>query len=220
MITLTQLKSIMPCAGQHANAYFPFLNEAMDEFQINTPARVSAFIAQIAHESAQLSCVEENFNYSPEGILATFNTRYVTRFTREQAYALGRTGDRQADKVSIANIAYANRMGNGDIASGDGWKYRGSGLIQLTGKGSQLECCMKLDVDIDSIGDWLRSPEGACRSAAWFWSTRMCNQLADKEDFDGVSDIINIGKQTAKIGDSNGYADRFRFFQKAKSVIA
>lgn len=214
-MTESQLLAIMPLAQPHIAAFFSPLCAAMQEFEITTPARQAAFLAQIAHESSQLHAVSENLNYSPPGLLATFGTR----FTRIDAWRYGRTDQHPADQESIANLAYACRMGNGPMETGDGWCYRGAGLIQLTGKENHLAAARYFNVPLEQIGDWLRTPEGACRSAGWIWKTAGCNACADQGDFDAVSDLVNIGRKTAKQGDANGYAERLAFFNKAKEVL-
>lgn len=120
----------------------------------------------------------------------------------------------------IANKVYANRMGNGDEASGDGWTYRGAGLIQLTGKANQLACASHFGIAPEKIGVWLRTPEGASRSAAWFWDQHHLSTFALRGDFDGVCDIVNIGKKTEKIGDSIGYAGRLAKLEQFEAAIA
>ncbi len=219
-VTLSQLQAIMPHAGQRAMLFAVPLAAAMKEFSINTPARQSAFVAQVAHESAQLSTLEESFNYTPSALIATFNNAKITRFSNDQAYRLGRTIAHKADQEAIANIAYANRMGNGSVESGEGWAHRGSGLIQLTGKENQRACAKYFGITLESIGDWLRSPEGACRSAGWFWYMNNINDLADKGDFDGVCDKVQIGRKTQAIGDAKGYYERLAFYKVSKGVLS
>lgn len=219
-MTRDDLLAIMPYAKPRIAAFFSPLVDAMDRFEINTPARQAAFIAQIAHESSSFASVSENLNYSPEGLMATFNNKRVTRFTKSDAYRYGRTAEHPADQESIANIAYAGRMGNGPMESGDGWRHRGAGLIQLTGKENHIAVSLYFDIPLEDVGDWLRSPAGACLSAGWFWKTNRCNEYADAGDFDAISDAINIGRQTATEGDAIGYPDRLVMFKKAQAVLA
>lgn len=192
----------MPHAQSRGERFAPLLTAAMEEFDIDTRARRAAFLAQIAHESAELRNVEENLNYSASGLMRVWPARFPADIA--QAYA------RQPEK--IANRAYANRLGNGDEASGDGWRFRGSGLIQLTGKSNQLGAALYFDRDPESIGDWLRSDEGACRSAAWFWRGRDLNPLADGGQFVLITKKIN--------GGIAGLADRQAYYQRAKEVLA
>ncbi len=218
-MTREDLLAIMPYAKSRIAAFFSPLVDAMEEFDISTPARQAAFLAQVGHESGQLASISESLNYSPESLMATFNNRRVTRFTKVDAYRYGRTSEHPADQQSIANIAYAGRMGNGPMESGDGWRHRGAGLIQLTGKDNQKRCGDYFGIDIDKVGDWLRTYAGACRSAGWFWKTHDCNALADAGDFDAISDVINIGRQTAAEGDAIGYQDRLALYAKAKEAL-
>ncbi len=192
-MTRDELLQIMPLAAANVDAFADPLNAAMAEFEIDTPGRQAAFLAQVAHESRQLSALEENLNYRPQAILATFNTPAHIRFTPAQAEQYGRTADHPANQQMIANIAYANRGGNGDVASADGWKYRGAGLIQLTFRNNQEACADHFGVPRERIGAWLRTPEGACRSAARFWRQNGLNELADAGDFKRITIKINGG---------------------------
>ena len=111
------------------------------------------------------------------------------------------------------------REGDVQWASGDGWLFRGAGLISLTFRDNHAKCGRYFGIPVEKVGEWLRTPEGACRSAAWFWKTHGCNELADKDDIDGVSDAINLGHQTDKYGDAIGFADRLAFRLVAARVI-
>lgn len=198
-----QLRRIMPYAGPLIAVYLPHLTAASVEFGINSTKRQAAWIAQLAHESAQLAQVEENLYYSAAALMKTWPKRFPTMDIAAQ-YA------RQPQK--IANFVYANRMGNGDEASGDGFKYRGSGLLQLTGKEMHAQAAQHFSIPLEEIGPWLRSPRGASRSAAWFWSERGCNALADKGAFIQISKLIN--------GGTIGLADRLALTDKALEVFA
>lgn len=196
------LHKIMPTAGPLADEFAPHLNRACMEFNISTKARQASFIAQIAHESGQLRSLSENLNYGADGLMKTWPSRFPTRELALQ-YA------RQPEK--IANKVYANRMGNGDEASGDGYRYRGAGLIQLTGKDNQAACAKQFGISPAAMGDWLRTPEGASRSAAWFWKTHGCNEMADKGFTERITKVIN--------GGLNGQAERLAFYSAANQVL-
>lgn len=211
LITLDQLTAIMPGARAVAATFIEPLERAMFEFAIVSELRVEHFTAQIAHESGQLKKMQEGLNYSAQRLMEVWPSRFPTRAIAE-AYA--------HRPEAIANKVYASRMGNGNEASGDGWRHRGAGLIALTGRANQERCAKYFGIPLAQIGDWLRTPEGACRSAAWFWSEAGCNKLADKDDLDAVSDAINIGHQTAAEGDAIGYADRLEFLTVSRRVIA
>jgi putative chitinase len=226
-ITLQQLKCIMPRAGVLALAYLPWLNSAMAEFGIDTKVRQAAFLAQLAHETGDLTSVVENLNYSADGLANTWPSRfarkdaagaYVLAGGRKVPNELAWTLQRQPEK--IANTVYANRMGNGSPASGDGWRHRGAGGFQLTGKDNQLACAAYFRIPFDRIGDWLRTPEGVSRSAAWCWWKAGCNKLADAGDVDGISDLVNLGHRTAEVGDAIGFADRQSRTGLADKVLA
>jgi putative chitinase len=210
MITVEQVIQAVPDVKKLRVALFlPHLVAAMDEFKINTPLRQAAFLAQVFHESGNLNAVDENLNYSAEALQRT----WPKRFTPEVAAEYARKPER------IANKVYADRMGNRDEASGDGWKYRGAGLIQLTGKNNQFSAAMALDVDPTAIAEYLKTPEGACRSAGWFWGQCGANAYADKGDIDGVSDVVNIGRKTAAYGDSIGFAHRKKLYDAFKKIL-
>lgn len=193
-----------------AEKFLPWLNSAMIEYGIDfTKKREAVFLAQIFHESGNLNYVVENLNYSAEALQRTWPGRFDADTARLYA----------RNPQKIANKVYANRMGNRDEASGDGWKHRGAGLIQLTGKDNQYACALALGVDPTIVPDWLKTEEGACRSAAWFWHKNGLYKWADKDDFDGVSDLINIGRKTEKVGDSIGYAHRLSLYQAFCKVL-
>lgn len=210
MITLEQFIQAVPAVSKLRVALFVApLNSAMAEFGIDTPMRQAAFLAQVFHESGNLSAVVENLSYSAEALQRV----WPSRFDAATAVAYARKPD------LIANKVYANRMGNRDEASGDGWKHRGAGLIQLTGKDNQFACAMAVGVSPDLVGAWLQTEVGASRSAGWFWQTNGINKPADKGDFDGVSDLVNIGRKTDKVGDSIGYAHRLSLYQSFCKIL-
>jgi putative chitinase len=201
-ITESQIVAILPGAAKVAGKFTPGLNAAMAKYQITTPARMAAFIAQVGHESGQLTAVVENLNYSAQALQVT----WPSRFSAEQAAACAR----QPEK--IANIAYASRMGNGAPGSGDGWKYRGRGLIQVTGKANYQKCGDALGLDLIAQPELLEQPANAAMSAAWFWSANGLNPLADAGDLHAITRKIN--------GGLNGYADRAAIYARALKVLA
>lgn len=151
-----------------------------------TGRRIAAFIGQISVESAGFTAIEENLNYSAERLCAVWPSRFPT------SDAAGMCAYRP---VALANTVYADRMGNGDAYSGDGWRYRGAGLIQLTGKTNQLACAAALKVDPAQIGDYLRTPSGALASAVWFWNAHDLNSYADRWLLTAMSKLINGGPE-------------------------
>lgn len=151
-------------------------------YGVNTPLRLSHFFSQISHESG-LKPISENLNYSYEGLLKTFS-KY---FTKGSAILYTRHPER------IANRVYANRMGNGNEASGEGWKYRGRGFIQITGKENYFKLHIDTDLDCVKNPDLLLQESNAMISALWFWKKNNCNYFADKDDIIGLTKKINGG---------------------------
>lgn len=177
------------------------IRDACREFGIDTPRRAAAFIAQCAHESAGFTRLSENLNYSAEGMAGVWPTRFAERGSdgkykkdakgRNVPNALARLLHRKPEQ--IANTVYANRMGNGPITSGDGWRHRGMGPKQLTGKDNHRACGTALGVDLVSNPELLLEPRTGIRAAAWFWKTNNCNLFADREDHQGLTRRINGG---------------------------
>jgi len=177
------------------------INAACSEFDISNAWRLAAFIAQVGHESGNLRYVKENLNYSAEGLCKVF-PKY---FNASTAAHYGRNPE------AIANKVYANRMGNGPEESGDGWRFRGRGLIQLTGHDNYVQCGNGLGVDLTQYPDYLESPEGAARSAGWFWHSRGLNALADVGDMKTMTKKIN--------GGFIGLEDRIKHYNHALQVF-
>lgn len=172
---------------------------------INTPLRLAHFFAQIDHESG-LKPVSESFNYSPKRLLEVFSKYFPTIH-----HTLGMNQQR------IANIVYANRMGNGSEQSGDGYRFRGRGFIQVTGYDNYKNLSAYTGVNYVKNPDLLLNEADAMISAIWYWEVSKLNQYADKDDLDSVSDLINIGRKTVKIGDANGYVhrlERLNYYKK------
>ena len=182
---------------------YPALAAAMEEFEIETPQQIAMFLAQCAHESAYFTQVTENLNYSADGLNKIFPKYFRNAGRDAQQF------HRQPEK--IANVVYANRMGNGDTASGDGWRYRGRGYIQLTGRNNYADCGEALEMDLVNNPDYLLTPEGAARSAAWFWWQNDLNDYADKGDIVGCSKRVN--------GGTIGLEDRKELYESAMEVF-
>ncbi len=209
MITKEQLQKLAPNVGVNIGAYTASLNAAMDRFQINTKLRAAHFLAQLLHESGNLTEFRENMNYGSAGLMRTWPSRFRTPLD---------AANYERQPAKIANFVYANRMGNGDEKSGDGWKYRGAGWFQMTGKTNQMECAAYFKIPGD-IGLWLCSVEGAAMSAAYFWNKNNLNRFADLNNVDAVSDIINIGRRTEKMGDSIGFEKRLSLTNLVLKVL-
>lgn len=191
-----------------ADKWYPNIIKTMDEFGINTPLREAHFLAQIGTESNGWRSVVESLNYSVAGLLI-----FGDRLTAAQREKLGRkpgelalSPARQAD---IANIVYGGRYGN--TQPGDGWKYRGRGLKQVTFKANYDTCGKALGLDLVNNPDLLLLDQNAARSAGWFWSANTCNSFADKDDIVGLTKRIN--------GGTNGLDDRKARYSVAKRVL-
>ena len=180
----------------------------LDKYKVNTPLRLAHFFAQLAHESG-LKVISENLNYSEKGLLTVFGKYFNESIAKKYA----------RKPEAIANKVYANRGGNGNEASGDGWKYRGRGFIQITLKNTYKELSKFTGIDYVSTPGLLLNEADAMISALWYWSKISGNTHADKDDLDTISDLINIGRKTVKIGDANGYADRHNHLNKLKKVF-
>lgn len=160
------------------------LEEVFQRYEINTPLRQAAFIGQCAHESANFKTLEENLNYSAEGLMKIWPSRFPT-LEAAQPY------HRNPEK--IANKVYGGRMGNGTEETGDGWLYHGRGLIQLTGKDNYKMAGDALDMDFVHSPDYVLVPKYAALTAGWFWNKRGLNKEADAKDYTAMTKKINGG---------------------------
>ena len=207
-LTEQQLLRIFPNARLVAGVFVAALQRAMDEREIDTPARRAAFLAQVGHESSQLTRLVENLNYSAQGLAATWPSRYLGADGQPNALAQRLARNPRA----IANNAYASRNGNGDEASGDGWRYRGRGLLQITGRSNYRAAGTGLGQPLEQEPELLEQPEWAAISAAWWWSTHGLNELADRGEFAAITRRIN--------GGLNGQAERLALWERAKRVLS
>ena len=165
--------------------YVEPLNLVGEHFGLfENPKRMAAFLAQVAHESGSFNFTKEGLNYSASSLHKVFKKYFPTSESAED-YA------NNAEK--IANTVYANRMGNGPAESGDGYKFCGRGLIQLTGRANYTRLAKAINKTIDETVEYLETPEGAVTSAGWFWDVNKLNVYADKEDFTGLTKRINGG---------------------------
>lgn len=200
MVTLELLKLICPkTKAEILEQYVEPINAIGEHYEFfENSKRIAGFLAQIAHESGGFNFVKENLNYSAEGLRKVF-PKYFPTDELAKAYA------RQPEK--IANKVYANRMKNGDETSGDGFKFRGRGLIQLTGRDNYTRFSESLDLSIDETIAYLETPNGAVASAGWFWENNKLNQWCDKDDFVTLTKRIN--------GGTIGLADRKHHYELA-----
>ena len=198
-----ELSRIMPSLPEaKVSLYLPPLNAAMYEFGVTTGLRAAAFLAQLAHESSELRSWTEDLNYGAPGLWATFPSHFGS-LAEAATYA------RQPER--IANRVYANRMGNGDEASGDGWRYRGRGPLELTGLDGYRGIGAALGVDLVGDPDLAATPEIGFRIAGHYWRVNGCNEKADAGNFEAVTRAIN--------GGLNGLASREAYYARAREVL-
>lgn len=206
-ITADDLARILPRANEDVLASFvDALNAAMLRFQIVTPARQAAYIAQAAHESSEFTDLDESLYYTnAERVNAIFKKNFDA-LDVDEAWGYLNQPERFANRV------YANRLGNGDEASGDGWKYRGRGLFQITGAANYAACGRGIGVDLLARPELLIQPQYAALSAAWYFKVNGCNALADLHDIDAITKRINGPAML-------GRDERFAYFDKALEVL-
>lgn len=204
MIALEQLCKINGGKNKESCEYYiNALNKVLPLYQINTPIRIAHFLAQIIHESGHLHFKAENLNYSATALRSVFR-KYFQNDEIANEYA--------RKPAMIANRVYANRMGNGSESSGDGWKYRGRGLIQLTGCDNYKACGTALGLDLLKNPDLLcENPEVIVNSACWFWKSRNLNEWSDADDVLTITKKIN--------GGTNGLEDRKKNLLIAKKIL-
>ena len=199
--TKAQLKEMLP-NNQYLQNWYDALDSILPEYDINTPQRVAAFLAQCAHESGGFVFLKENLNYKAASLRKVF-PKYFPDDTIAAAYA------NKPEK--IANRVYANRMGNGPEESGDGFKYCGRGLIQLTGKDNYTFFAASIDVPVEEASEYLQTFEGAVQSACFFWDQNNLNQWADKGDILTLTKRIN--------GGTIGLEDRIKHYEHALHIF-
>lgn len=202
MITADLLQTL-GAGWRTAAAYSTPLQIAADRFGIDSPKRLACWLGQLAHESAHFARVVENLNYSAQALARTWPARYAGSDGQPNA-----TAQRIARKpAEIANLTYAGRLGNGSAGTGDGWRYRGRGLIQITGRTNYQRCGEALGVDLLTRESLLEQPLYAALSAGWFWHHANLNGLADRLDIAKISRTIN--------GGAHGMAERIELTHKA-----
>lgn len=202
--TIDKLKQLIPNAAGGVQAWYEGLSDALPQYEIVTVPRAASFIAQCAHESGGFRMMEENLNYKAATLTKLWPKRYPAGIAEQYA------GKPQA----IANKSYGGRMGNGDEASGDGWKYRGRGILQLTGK-DNYKACSKFLFSDDTLlenPDLLLDAYYATHSACWFWNQNKLNQYADSGDILTMTKKIN--------GGTIGLDDRIKHYKHAMEVLS
>ena len=199
--TRDQLAQMIP-KNPYIDQWFDALSSILPEYEIATPQRVAAFLAQCAHESGGFVFLKENLNYKAASLRRVF-PKYFTDDNIAAQYA--------GKGEMIANRVYASRMGNGDEASGDGFRYCGRGLIQLTGKQNYSFFAGSLEMEVEAVPEYLATFEGAVQSACWFWETNNLNQWADKGDILTLTKRIN--------GGTIGLEDRIKHYEHALHIF-
>lgn len=203
-LTLEQLKQIVP-GNPYIDHWHNALCEILPDYDINTPQRVAAFLAQCAHESGGFKAIKENLNYKPPTLRKLFSKYFPTDELAAQYCA------KPNKQEAIANRIYANRMGNGPEESGDGFRYCGRGLIQLTGKDNYTRYAQSTEQTVEEASEHLTTFEGCVQSAAWFWEANNLNQWADKGDILTLTKRIN--------GGTIGLEDRIKHYNHAVHVL-
>lgn len=200
-LTLQQLKQLLP-GNKYVEHWYEALEQLLPDYDINTPRRIAAFVAQCAHESGNFNILKENLNYRAATLRKIFPKYFPTDELANQF-----AGKQEA----IANKVYANRMGNGNEESGDGFRYCGRGLIQLTGKNNYQAFADSLEMAVEDVPEYLATFEGAAQSACWFWESNNLNRFADAGDIKGLTKAIN--------GGYIGLEDRIKHYEHALHVL-
>jgi putative chitinase len=200
ILSQDQLAQIIP-GNPYIEHWYKALSEALPDYDINSPQRVASFLAQCGHESGGFTAIKENLNYKAESLVRVWPRYFNT----------GNANDYAHNQEKIANRAYANRMGNGDEASGDGYRFCGRGLIQLTGRSNYQAFADSIQEDINNLPDYLATFEGCVQSACWFWEANNLNQYADNYDLLTMTKKIN--------GGTLGLDDRTARYKKALAIM-
>ena len=203
-LTLQQLKQLLP-KNPYVQHWHHALEQLLPEYEINTPQRIAAFVAQCAHESGGFMVLKENLNYKAATLRKIFPKYFPTDEIANE-YA-----SKPNKQEAIANLVYANRMGNGGPETGDGYRYCGRGLIQLTGKSNYSWFAASLGIPVEEAAEYLQTFEGAAQSACWFWETNNLNRFADAGDIKGLTKAIN--------GGFIGLEDRIKHYEHALHVM-
>ncbi len=201
-LTLDQLKQVIP-KNQYVSYWHTALEQLLPQYEINTPERIAAFLAQCAHESGGFVFIKENLNYRWQSLRKVFPKYFPTD-------ALAQQYEKQPQK--IANRVYANRMGNGPEESGDGYRFCGRGLIQVTGRENYSWFAASLKISPEEASEYMETFEGAAQSACWFWESNNLNQWADKQDILTLTKRIN--------GGTIGLEDRKKHYEHCLHVLS
>lgn len=201
ILTPEKLKRIL-INNSNINDWYDSLIKILPDYEIDTEKRVSAFLAQTAHESANYTRLIENLNYSAKRLMEVWPKRFPTMSIAKQY---------ERNPQKLGNFTYANRMGNGPVESGDGYEYRGRGLIQITGKSNYESFGESIGISSKDAAEYMETFDGAVHSACWFWEVNKLNSYSDKGD---------IRNQTIKInGGTNGLSDRVNRYLKYLKIL-
>lgn len=187
------------------------LNKYLPQYGIDSNYEVMAFLAQVGHESGGFTRTVENLNYSADRLRIVFKKYFTAKDKKKDLELLQKAQDYSRNPEKIANYVYANRMGNGDENSGDGYRHRGVGFIQVTGKDNQTKMAQALGMDIDDAIKYAQTLEGAVHTACIFWSENKLNRFCDKQDISGLTKAIN--------GGLIGLEDRVKKYETCKRVF-
>lgn len=190
--------------NKHPELWFEALSKCLPKYNINTVETTAGFLAQCQHESCDFTVLQENLNYGSKGLRKVFRKYFPTDALAEQY---------QRKPELIANRVYASRMGNGDEKSGEGWLYRGRGILQVTGKNNYIHCSKELFNDDRLVSDpeLLLLPENAILSACWYWNSRNINETCVKHDIQAMTLRVN--------GGDNGLAERTSNWKRALTIL-
>ena len=180
--TVDHVRSLLP-GNKHVDEWYAALCDELPKYEITTPARVAMFMAHCGHESANFTALKENLNYKPQALTAIWPKRFPANIAAQYAH----------NQEAIANRAYCDRMGNGSEESGDGWKFHGRGLIQLTGRGLYEQFAREIGRDVDEVVEYCETFDGAIESACFFWEHHNLNAISDAGDIVKATKVINGG---------------------------
>jgi putative chitinase len=200
-LTQEHLQQIIP-KNKYVSYWYTALQQLLPQYEINTPDRIAAFLAQCAHESGGFVFIKENLNYKWQSLRKVFPKYFPTD-------ALAQQYEKQPEK--IANRVYASRMGNGPEESGDGWRFCGRGLIQVTGRDNYSWFAASLQISPEEASEYMETFEGAAQSACWFWESNNLNQWADKRDILTLTKRIN--------GGTIGLEDRKKHYEHCLHIL-
>jgi putative chitinase len=213
-----EIAQLVAAGVKEPDKWLSAIQQTCEKFQITSERRIAGFLAQTAHESAGYTALTENLNYSADTMAVVWPNRFAEKGA--DGKYVKENGKNKPNKFAlalhrkpemIANVVYSARMGNGPIESGDGWKYRGRGLKQLTGKDNYTRCGQGLGIDLIDAPDRLLEPLYASLSAGWFWKSNKCYEFADNGDFEGLTKRIN--------GGLIGLADRKARFERVLASL-